>query len=169
MNHGLAEHIDDFTVDASAVPMCPLTDPKLDCGWEPKSKSCYRFLHVSLQSYDFTLILKCSHLCKLLCYHYGAYMKPSNPDTRIASIAPFGLRMHPELKQQIEAQARANGRSLNAEIVWRLEQSLGSVKPVAGWVQAAKNSASASSTNERLSVLEAEVRALKASLKMKRE
>jgi predicted HicB family RNase H-like nuclease len=66
-------------------------------------------------------------------------MKSLNPDRRTANIAPFGLRMHPDLKQQIEEQARANGRSLNAEIVWRLEQSLSSAKPSAEWVQAAKN------------------------------
>lgn len=42
----------------------------------------------------------------------------------VANIAPFGLRMQPELKQVIEDSARANGRSLNAEIVHRLEQSI---------------------------------------------
>jgi hypothetical protein len=76
--------------------------------------------------------------------------------------------MHPDLKQQIEEQARANGRSINAEIVWRLEQSLSSGKSAVGWVQTAKNSASASSTNERLCKLEAEVRALKEFVQMKR-
>lgn len=43
---------------------------------------------------------------------------------RTAGIAPFGLRMQPDLKERIEAEALANGRSLNAEIVWRLEESL---------------------------------------------
>lgn len=41
-----------------------------------------------------------------------------------AQIAPFGLRMLPELKAQIEEAAKASGRSMNAEIVARLEQSL---------------------------------------------
>lgn len=39
------------------------------------------------------------------------------------SIAPFGLRMLPELKEKIEEAARASGRSMNAEIVVRLHQS----------------------------------------------
>lgn len=39
------------------------------------------------------------------------------------SIAPFGLRMLPELKERIEEAARASGRSMNAEIVARLQQS----------------------------------------------
>ncbi|MEJ1465007.1 MAG: Arc family DNA-binding protein [Candidatus Sedimenticola sp. (ex Thyasira tokunagai)] len=39
-------------------------------------------------------------------------------------IAPFGLRMPSELKESIEATAKANGRSMNAEIINRLEQSL---------------------------------------------
>lgn len=42
----------------------------------------------------------------------------TRPPTR--HINPFGLRMQPELRAQIEAAARANGRSLNAEIVARL-------------------------------------------------
>lgn len=37
-------------------------------------------------------------------------------------IAPFGLRMQPELKAWLAEQARSNFRSLNAEIVHRLEQ-----------------------------------------------
>lgn len=39
------------------------------------------------------------------------------------SIAPFGLRMLPELKEKIEEAARASGRSMNAEITTRLQQS----------------------------------------------
>lgn len=41
-------------------------------------------------------------------------------------IAPFGLRMPAEMKAEIEAAAASNGRSMNAEIVARLERSLGS-------------------------------------------
>lgn len=37
-------------------------------------------------------------------------------------IAPFGLRMPAELKQQLQEQAKQNGRSLNAEIVYLLRQ-----------------------------------------------
>jgi hypothetical protein len=50
--------------------------------------------------------------------------------TPMANIPPFGLRMQPDLKARVEEAARANTRSLNAEIVARLEASLRSV-PVA--------------------------------------
>lgn len=42
----------------------------------------------------------------------------------MANIPPFGLRMRPDLKTKIEEAARANNRSLNAEIVSRLYDSL---------------------------------------------
>ena len=42
----------------------------------------------------------------------------------MANITPFGLRLRPELKKRVEEAARANGRSLNAEITARLEASL---------------------------------------------
>lgn len=42
----------------------------------------------------------------------------------IANITPFGLRMQPDLKARVELSARENNRSLNAEIVYRLEESL---------------------------------------------
>lgn len=38
-------------------------------------------------------------------------------------IAPFGVRMPSDLKQKIENSAKKSGRSMNAEIVHRLEQS----------------------------------------------
>lgn len=41
-------------------------------------------------------------------------------------IAPFGVRMQPELKAQLEAAAKESGRSMNAEIVARLEQTFSS-------------------------------------------
>ena len=41
----------------------------------------------------------------------------------MAHIAPFGLRMQPDLKAKVEEAARANNRSLNAEIVARIEQA----------------------------------------------
>lgn len=49
--------------------------------------------------------------------------KKSEPQ-RISAVAPFGLRMLPELRERIEAAAAENGRSLNAEITSRLEWSL---------------------------------------------
>ncbi|MFP2768030.1 Arc family DNA-binding protein [Oceanisphaera sp. KMM 10153] len=39
------------------------------------------------------------------------------------NIAPFGVRMPSELKDKVEEAARASGRSMNAEIVHRLQQS----------------------------------------------
>ncbi|WP_369040012.1 Arc family DNA-binding protein [Stenotrophomonas maltophilia] len=40
-----------------------------------------------------------------------------------ATINPFGLRMQQELRERLEAAASESGRSLNAEIVSRLERS----------------------------------------------
>ncbi|WP_414606482.1 Arc family DNA-binding protein [Stenotrophomonas pavanii] len=40
-----------------------------------------------------------------------------------ATINPFGLRMQQELRERLEAAASDSGRSLNAEIVSRLERS----------------------------------------------
>ena len=39
-------------------------------------------------------------------------------------IAPYGLRLTPKLKQRLDEQAQAGGRSLQKEIVMRLELSL---------------------------------------------
>lgn len=39
-------------------------------------------------------------------------------------IAPFGLRMSAELKARLEEVAKANGRSLNTELLARLTASL---------------------------------------------
>lgn len=44
----------------------------------------------------------------------------------MANIPPFGLRMQPDLKAKIEAASEASGRSMNAEIVARLENSFSS-------------------------------------------
>lgn len=41
----------------------------------------------------------------------------------VANITPFGLRMQPDLKAKVEEAARTNNRSLNSEIVARLEYS----------------------------------------------
>ncbi|MEN4544875.1 MULTISPECIES: Arc family DNA-binding protein [Pantoea] len=43
-----------------------------------------------------------------------------------SQIAPFGLRMPEELKDAISKRAAENGRSMNAEIVQMLEDSLAS-------------------------------------------
>lgn len=47
-----------------------------------------------------------------------------SPDLKIGNVAPFGLRMLPDLKEKMEKAAAESGRSLNAEIVARLEASL---------------------------------------------
>jgi Mn-dependent DtxR family transcriptional regulator len=39
-------------------------------------------------------------------------------------INPFGVRMQPDLKEELEKEAKRNGRSLNAEIIDRLKRSL---------------------------------------------
>lgn len=48
---------------------------------------------------------------------------PKTTTAPTGSIAPLGLRMLPELKAKVEAAAKANGRSMNAEISARLEES----------------------------------------------
>jgi predicted HicB family RNase H-like nuclease len=50
-------------------------------------------------------------------------MKPDDPEMKVANIVPFGLRLQPELKRRVEEAAKANNRSLNAEISARLERS----------------------------------------------
>jgi hypothetical protein len=44
-------------------------------------------------------------------------------DNSMRNINPFGLRMQPELKAKIEAEAVKNHRSINAEITARLERT----------------------------------------------
>lgn len=49
-------------------------------------------------------------------------------------IAPFGLRMPPELKALIEAFARKNSRSINSEIIGRLNESVEATqRPLRGY------------------------------------
>lgn len=48
---------------------------------------------------------------------------PKTTTAPTGQIAPFGLRMLPDLKEKIEQAARESGRSMNAEIVARLESS----------------------------------------------
>lgn len=44
-------------------------------------------------------------------------------DESMRNINPFGLRLQPDLKARVEAAAASNHRSINAEIVARLEAS----------------------------------------------
>ncbi|MGO7575925.1 Arc family DNA-binding protein [Rhizobium ruizarguesonis] len=46
-----------------------------------------------------------------------------NQKELLANIAPFGLRMQADLKERIKKEAEQNNRSMNAEIVARLEAS----------------------------------------------
>lgn len=39
-------------------------------------------------------------------------------------ISPFGVRIPTELKKHLEIAAKKNGRSLNAEIIYRLDKSI---------------------------------------------
>lgn len=56
---------------------------------------------------------------------HGVVMsKTRDPRPATGHIPPFGLRMQPDLKARLEASAREAGRSLNAEIVARLDASL---------------------------------------------
>ncbi|MBX4897448.1 Arc family DNA-binding protein [Rhizobium bangladeshense] len=50
-----------------------------------------------------------------------------SPTEKIGSITPFGLRLLPELRARVEEAARKSKRSLNAEIVARLEASFSDI------------------------------------------
>lgn len=43
---------------------------------------------------------------------------------KVSHIPPFGVRMPQELKVKIEEAAKKAGRSINAEIVYRLQKSI---------------------------------------------
>ncbi|RSM31727.1 hypothetical protein C5B78_04515 [Aeromonas salmonicida] len=43
---------------------------------------------------------------------------------KVSNIAPFGVRMPPDLKKRLEASAKKNSRSLNAEVVYWLQQAM---------------------------------------------
>lgn len=45
-------------------------------------------------------------------------------------IAPFGVRMPPELKERLNQQALSTGRSMNTEVVARLWASLEKAAPL---------------------------------------
>lgn len=47
---------------------------------------------------------------------------------KMNQIAPFGLRMASELKQELMKRADENKRSLNSELLVRLEESIRSEK-----------------------------------------
>ena len=43
---------------------------------------------------------------------------------KVKDINPTGIRMQPELREWLKQQAKLNQRSLNNEIVFRLEESM---------------------------------------------
>ncbi|HDZ8980387.1 MAG: Arc family DNA-binding protein [Aeromonadaceae bacterium] len=43
---------------------------------------------------------------------------------KVSNIAPFGVRMPPDLKKRLEASAKKNSRSLNAEVVFWLQKAM---------------------------------------------
>jgi predicted HicB family RNase H-like nuclease len=47
---------------------------------------------------------------------------------KTSEIAPLGVRMPPELKEHLRAAAETNRRSLNSEVVRRLEESVAAEK-----------------------------------------
>jgi hypothetical protein len=49
---------------------------------------------------------------------------PTKTRQATSHIPPFGVRMQPDLKARLEAAAKDSGRSLNAEIVARLERTI---------------------------------------------
>lgn len=50
-----------------------------------------------------------------------------SPTEKIGNVTPFGLRLLPELRARVEEAARQSKRSLNAEIVARLEASFSDI------------------------------------------
>lgn len=60
--------------------------------------------------------------------------KAPSADTPMASITPYGLRMPRELKDALDEEARNNGRSLNSEIVARLQASIQAAEGVPDFV-----------------------------------
>lgn len=85
--------------------------------------------------------------------HIGDMMSSDDTEMKIANIPPFGLRMQPELKRRVEAAAKANGRSLNSEIVSRLERSFSAEGELSGrmaWIKRAKESAPPNSEIDEL-------------------
>jgi hypothetical protein len=77
----------------------------------------------------------------------------------MASITPYGLRMPRELKGTLDTAARRNGRSLNSEIVARLEASVQVGEGVPGFVTP-DFAAQVKVLAQELETLQARVRAL---------
>jgi len=93
--------------------------------------------------------------------------KAPSADAPMASITPYGLRMPRELKDALDASARENGRSLNSEIVARLQASVRSGGQSGGlsFMNAVRSTAAKAGPSDpdleaRVSELEAAVKTL---------
>lgn len=93
--------------------------------------------------------------------------KAPSADVPMASITPYGLRMPRDLKDALDGAARENGRSLNSEIVARLQASVRGGGQFGGspFINAVKSASAKSGPGDpdleaRVSELEASVKAL---------
>ncbi|MFV0303426.1 MAG: Arc family DNA-binding protein [Paracoccus sp. (in: a-proteobacteria)] len=73
--------------------------------------------------------------------------RDSEPLTR--DLAPFGLRMQPDLKDRIKATAEANNRSMNAEIVATLEEKYPKPKHETPWAREVRDQINSAETDEQ--------------------
>ncbi|EMD5645405.1 Arc family DNA-binding protein [Enterobacter hormaechei] len=72
-------------------------------------------------------------------------------------IAPLGVRIPDDLKEKIQAQAKANGRSMNAEIVQILEESI-----------SGNNSQTAGDHEKQIEALKTEVQVLQSYIEIQK-
>jgi hypothetical protein len=80
---------------------------------------------------------------------------------------PVRIRLSPELKDSIQQAAKANHRSMNAEIASRLENSLKEPAKGSSWIKTAKlHSKQTPSETDRLITLEEQVNELRSSVEM---
>lgn len=78
---------------------------------------------------------------------------PKTTTAPTGQIAPFGLRMLPELREKVEQAARESGRSMNAQIVHMLQsyfEDLGTEGGSAKSTNAASNEASTDEIAEKV-------------------
>lgn len=60
--------------------------------------------------------------------HSVAMSEKKSEEQKVSGVAPFGLRLLPELKERVARSAKAGNRSLNAEITYLLEYALDSIE-----------------------------------------
>jgi hypothetical protein len=69
-------------------------------------------------------IINGSQVATMQIYYFGVYRMIKEAIKPSKRINPFGLRIGTELKNKLKVMAEYNGRSLNAEILVRLRDSL---------------------------------------------